>query len=93
MLGLNDKQIDIISTATPQSNYYFTNPDGNRLFSLGLGEVAQAFLAHTSVEDIKKARLFKNKHKDQFGYYWLKEYGQPDAAEYWQRLYNEMKDN
>ena len=41
--GLNDRQIEILSRATPKRDYYCQSRRGNRLFELGLGDVALAF--------------------------------------------------
>ena len=49
--GLNDRQIEIISRATPKRDYYCQSRRGNRLFELGLGEVALAFTATSSKTD------------------------------------------
>src|SRR5258708_39973001 len=38
--GLNDRQIELISRATPKRQYYLQSAQGNRLFELGLGPVA-----------------------------------------------------
>ena len=43
-LGLNEREIGIIATATPKRHYYVKSPRGSRLFELGLGPVALAFL-------------------------------------------------
>lgn len=40
--GLNDRQIEMISRATPKRQYYLQSARGNRLFELGLGPVALA---------------------------------------------------
>ncbi|MFP5454329.1 MAG: conjugal transfer protein TrbE, partial [Alphaproteobacteria bacterium] len=37
--GLNDRQIEILSRATPKRDYYCQSRRGNRLFELGLGDV------------------------------------------------------
>jgi type IV secretion/conjugal transfer VirB4 family ATPase len=42
--GLNEQQISIIKEATPKQDYYYQSELGNRLFTLDLGDVAQAFL-------------------------------------------------
>ena len=49
--GLNDRQIEIIARATPKRDYYCQSRRGNRLFELGLGEVALAFTAASSKAD------------------------------------------
>lgn len=43
-LGLNATQIGLIANARRKRDYYFTSPDGNRLFELGLDRFALAFL-------------------------------------------------
>ena len=40
--GLNDRQIELISRATPKRQYYLQSARGNRLFELGLGTIALA---------------------------------------------------
>jgi type IV secretory pathway VirB4 component len=49
--GLNERQIEILSRATPKRDYYCQSRRGNRLFELGLGEVALAFAAASSKTD------------------------------------------
>lgn len=49
--GLNDRQIEILSHATPKRDYYCQSRRGSRLFELGLGEVALAFTATSSKAD------------------------------------------
>ena len=46
--GLNDRQIEILARATPKRDYYCQSRRGNRLFSLGLGEVGDLVLARRS---------------------------------------------
>jgi type IV secretion system protein TrbE len=49
--GLNARQVEILSTATPKRDYYAQTARGNRLFELGLGPVALAFTAAASPDD------------------------------------------
>ena len=49
--GLNDRQIEIMARAIPKRDYYCQSRRGNRLFELGLGEVALAFTAASSKAD------------------------------------------
>src|SRR3546814_3924573 len=49
--GLNDRQIEIIASATPKRDYYCQSALGNRLFDLGLGPLALAFTAASSRSD------------------------------------------
>ncbi|WP_406873705.1 conjugal transfer protein TrbE [Aminobacter sp. P9b] len=49
--GLNDRQIEILARATPKRDYYCQSRRGNRLFELGLSEVARALCAASSKTD------------------------------------------
>ena len=51
--GLNARQVELISRATPKRDYYVQTPDGNRLFDLDLGPVALAFCTAGSKADQK----------------------------------------
>jgi len=49
--GLNDRQIEIIARAVPKRDYYCQSRRGNRLFELGLSEIALALCAASSRAD------------------------------------------
>ena len=49
--GLNDRQIEILARATAKRDYYCQSRRGNRLFELGLGEVALALTTASSKSD------------------------------------------
>jgi len=51
--GLNARQVEILSTATPKRDYYAQTARGNRLFELGLGPLALAFCGASSPDDQK----------------------------------------
>ncbi|OFX00277.1 MAG: conjugal transfer protein TrbE [Alphaproteobacteria bacterium RIFCSPHIGHO2_12_FULL_63_12] len=51
--GLNDRQIELIATATPKRHYYYQSSIGNRLFELGLGPVALALCGASDPETQK----------------------------------------
>jgi type IV secretion system protein VirB4 len=51
--GLNARQIEILSTATPKRDYYAQTARGNRLFELGLGPVALALCGSSTPDDHK----------------------------------------
>ncbi|HWG35187.1 MAG TPA: hypothetical protein VN650_13540, partial [Gemmatimonadaceae bacterium] len=57
-LGLNAREIDSIARAVPKRHYYFKSPRGSRLFELGLGPVALAFLAGRSGTTQDETRRF-----------------------------------
>lgn len=49
--GLNERQLQILQQAVPKRDYYYQSREGNRLFELGLGELALAFCAAGSPQD------------------------------------------
>ncbi|MCA2411270.1 conjugal transfer protein TrbE [Rhizobium leguminosarum] len=49
--GLNSRQIEIIARATPKRDYYCQSRRGNRLFELGLGQIALTLCATSSKAD------------------------------------------
>jgi type IV secretion system protein VirB4 len=61
-LGLNARQIELIAAATPKRDYYLVSRDGARVFELGLGEAALAFVGasrpedHRAIDDLLAAR-------------------------------------
>lgn len=50
-LGLNERQLQILSTATPKQQYYYQSRLGNRLFDVELGSLAMVFCAASRAED------------------------------------------
>lgn len=71
--GLSDRQIEILSRATPKRDYYCQSRRGNRLFELGLGEVALAFAAASSKADQALiSELFATHGRDGFARAWLR---------------------
>ncbi len=74
--GLNDRQIEILARATPKRDYYCQSRRGNRLFELGLGEVALAFTAASSKSDQALIdRVLAELGRDGFVTGWLKARG------------------
>jgi type IV secretion system protein VirB4 len=71
--GLNDRQIEILARATPKRDYYCQSRRGNRLFELGLGEVALAFTAASSKADqVLIERVLAEHGSEHFVVGWLK---------------------
>ncbi|MEA3388486.1 MAG: conjugal transfer protein TrbE [Pseudomonadota bacterium] len=80
--GLNDRQIEILSRATPKRDYYCQSRRGNRLFELGLGEVAMAFVAASAKSDQTRiAELLDEHGRDGFAAAWLRVRGAGWAAD------------
>ena len=80
--GLNDRQIEILSRATPKRDYYCQSRRGNRLFELGLGEIALAFSAASSKSDQTRiAELVAEHGSEGFAAAWLRHRSLEWAAE------------
>ena len=80
--GLNDRQIEILSRATPRRDYYCQSRKGNRLFDLGLGEVALAFTAASAKSDqLRIAELVDAHGASGFAAAWLRMRGLDWAAD------------
>ncbi|MGA7674888.1 MAG: conjugal transfer protein TrbE [Rhizomicrobium sp.] len=74
--GLNDRQIEILARATPKRDYYCQSRRGNRLFELGLSEVALAFTAASSKTDQAAiAKIVAEHGRDAFAAAWLRHKG------------------
>ncbi|MCW6530732.1 conjugal transfer protein TrbE [Sphingomonas sp. MMSM20] len=80
--GLNARQIDILARATPKRDYYCQSRRGNRLFDLGLGDVALAFAAASSRTDQRDITELVARHGRQgFASAWLRHRGLGWAAD------------
>ena len=74
--GLNDRQIEILARATPKRDYYCQSRQGNRLFELGLGEIALSLTAASSKSDQAMiARLITQHGREGFLNAWLQARG------------------
>jgi type IV secretion system protein VirB4 len=81
--GLNERQIEIIASATPKRDYYCQSALGNRLFDLGLGPVALAFAAASSRSDMNVINALLETHgRAGFAAAWLRHRGLGWAADF-----------
>ena len=71
--GLNDRQIEILARAMPKRDYYCQSRRGNRLFELGMGDVALALCAASAKTDQTAiARIMAEHGQDEFLSAWLR---------------------
>lgn len=80
-LGLNERQIEIIASATPKKDYYAVSPLGRRVFDLALGPVAISFVGASSPHDLKRVRLLNEVAGSYWPVQWLKDRGVENADE------------
>ncbi|MBX9649991.1 MAG: conjugal transfer protein TrbE [Xanthobacteraceae bacterium] len=80
--GLNDRQIEILARAPPKRDYYCQSRRGNRLFELGLGDIALAFTAASSKSDQSAiAEVLAEHGREGFVAAWLRHRGLAWAAD------------
>ena len=80
--GLNDRQIEILARAMPKRDYYCQSRRGNRLFELGLSDVALALCATSSKSDQTAITQVMGEHgRDGFLEAWLRLRGVAWAAD------------
>jgi type IV secretion system protein VirB4 len=75
-MGLNDRQIEIIATATPKRDYYVVTPTGRRTVQLALEPVTLAFVGASDKESLARIRDLSSLHgPDKWQEYWMTECG------------------
>ena len=80
--GLNDRQIEIIARAAPKRDYYCQSRRGNRLFELGLSDVALALCGASSKTDQAAiAKILSEHGRAAFLIQWLRLRGLGWAAD------------
>jgi type IV secretion system protein TrbE len=85
-LGLNEREIQILATATPKREYYYRSPAGKRLLSLGLGPATLAFVGVSDSEEVERVRRCIAKFGAAWPGEWLDAKGLAAWGTYWRRL-------
>lgn len=84
-IGLNEAEIRHVATATPSRDYFLRSPTGKRVFSLGIGPVAAAFLfprpGLSTQETRRLASTTMAKHGPAWTREWLRQAGLTAWAE------------
>ena len=70
-MGLNTRQIEILSTAQPKRQYYSVSNDGRRLYDLALGPLTLAFVGASDKESIATIKHLISKYGDGWVQQWL----------------------
>ncbi len=79
-MGLNDRQIQILTEAIPKRQYYCVSEKGRRLYELAAGPLTLAFAGASDKESVAKIKALENRHGDQWVDHWLEERGIELAA-------------
>ena len=75
LFGLNDTQIGILESAAYKRHYYVLSAEGRRLFDLGLGPVARAFVAVSDKQQVARVRELARAYGPEWPGVWLREKG------------------
>jgi len=79
-MGLNNKQIEIIASATPKRDYYVVTPYGRRLIQLALQKAELAFVGISDKENISRIKELKREYGTDWPRVWVSEQNQRRAA-------------
>ena len=85
LIGLNDREIQILAHATVKRDYYYKSPLGRRIFSFGFGPVTLSFVGASGQEDIRTVRHLVNLQGEDWPAHWLSQRGLQEAADQWPR--------
>ena len=85
--GLNQRQLQIIAHGQYKRDYYYTSPNGNRLFELGLSDVALAYCGGTSKENQQLVKALLADPNTDFNLAYLKHHGVKWAVDYLDALH------
>lgn len=70
-MGLNDRQIEIISQAVPKQEYYYVSGAGRRLYNLALGPLALAFIGASDKYSIAQIKELEASYGEDWVGAWL----------------------
>lgn len=74
-MGLNERQIGIISQMIPKCDYYVVQPSGRRKVQLALGEKTLSFIGASDRESLSRIRTLISEFPDDWRSRWLDERG------------------
>lgn len=72
-IGLNQRQIDIVTNATPKQDYYIISPEGRRLVQLALGPITLSFIGASDRDSLYRIKNLSDKHGSDWPDIWLNE--------------------
>jgi type IV secretion system protein VirB4 len=85
LIGLNDREIQLLAHATVKRDYYYKSPLGRRIFSFGFGPVSLSFVGASGQDDLRTVRNLINTYGNNWPAHWLRQRGLTAAADLWQR--------
>lgn len=73
MMGLNEREIDLLQHGRKKRDYYVISPEGRRMTELGLGPIALAFLAVSDKKSLQRVKELQKLHGKDWADKWLSE--------------------
>jgi type IV secretion system protein TrbE len=70
-MNQNPRQIEILATAIPKKQYYYTSDKGRRLFDLALGPLSLAFVGVSDKDSVAAIKILETKFGDKWIDEWL----------------------
>ena len=84
LIGLNDREIQLLAHATVKRDYYYKSPLGRRIFSFGFGPLVLSFVGASGQEDIRSVRQLIDRHGENWPAHWLRERNLDEWAQMWE---------
>jgi type IV secretion system protein VirB4 len=93
--GLNERQLQILQQSIPKRDYYYQSREGNRLFELGLGELALTFCAAGAPADqIRLSKVLREQREaEPFALAYLRELEMDSWCERMGNLHSDRSDD
>jgi type IV secretion system protein VirB4 len=85
-LGLNVRELDLISTAIPKQHYYITSTLGRRMVDFGIGPVGRAFVGVNGHEEREALAEMMRAYPENWRIRWLENKKEPAWAQYLESL-------
>lgn len=70
-LGLNDREIDLLSRGVPKKQYYYSSPMGKRMFELNLRPKTLAYVGTSSPSDVAELKELIQENPEEWRASWL----------------------
>ena len=91
LVGLNQRELDILQTSIPKQHYYVVSPLGRRLVDMGVGKVALSFVGVNGREERLLMEHIRKNFGDGWRSEWLRFRGLGNWADYLSRITTEIK--
>lgn len=69
--GLNNRQISMISHATPKRHYYLSSTEGRRMFEVGTGPIQKLILGASSKKELNAIGSLEKEYGNDWAAHWL----------------------